>query len=302
LSKAFLNGSVLVRLIITVVAAWAGSVSLVASVAWGQTNNFIFDLRIRTDALGTGSYNLSPAGVSLPFWLEARCMAVTLAPGHANYGVMRASTGPAGQLPSFISVTDSVASTRLARGVVSPNGPGGFPLTGRAPLYRSGGPVNDSTASDWHSTTLNGPGGAAFGSGTGNQFGAFDLNGDRLHGFDAAASPLRFGATDPWASDFPATPIGEWSPWARLYNFDVLIPQTVGERSITLRAWAFMSAGVLKREVSDGMWLMTVTNANSGSRSVTATEVSFHVPRPWPTPSAATMMALGLCVAGRRRR
>lgn len=261
-----------------------------------QSNTFLYSLQIvpLNPPIAPGGFVCSDTPLTLSFELRARALATSLAAGNQNYGIMRAGNGPAGQTSSFIAVTDSVTSTRLLRGVVNPAGPGGFPLTGRAERFRSGGPVNDLTASPWHSVDQNGPGSTAFPSGTGNQFGAFDFNGDRLYGFDAYAGGLRTGESNPWLADFPVTPIGQFTPWTTLYRFDVRIENATSRRAVTINAAAFLQAGVATSEVF-GSWPMRLVQGTS----VPAAQYSIQF---CPSPSAATMCGLGLCVAARRRR
>jgi hypothetical protein len=156
------------------------AVAGLAASAVAQTNNFNFELQIApiggTVANG-GQLTLPATGGVVSFWLQGRSTAISLAAGQGNFGVGRATVGPAGQTPAFITVTDAVADTRLARGAIGTTGTGanaGTPLTGRGPLFRAGGTAG-SVVSPWHSATANGSGGGLFPSGTNNQMGAFDV-------------------------------------------------------------------------------------------------------------------------------
>jgi hypothetical protein len=272
--------------------------ALTGAAAFSQSNNFTYELRLISDQATSGQICAFGESVTISFWLEARARANSLAPGNANFGVVRAATGPSGLQPSAIQLTDSVAGSRLLRGVVNPSGPGGFALTGRMPGFRSGGPVTDTTVSPWHSTADNGPNPTPFPSGSNNAFGTFDANGDRLYGFDAYVGPFRTGAINPWIADFPSVPVGQFSAWSRVYKVDLLLVNPSVERFVELNFSAYLSAGVQTQNIGGDTWLMNVSASSPASGSVTGrTSVLIC-----PSPSAATMMALGLCVAGRRRR
>jgi hypothetical protein len=275
------------------------AVAGLAASAVAQTNNLSYELRLLGDSVNNGdTVSLPSSGGVVSFWLQARVRANTVAANTSNFGVGRATNGPAGQTPAFISVTDSVADTRLARGQVAADGGAGFALTGRGPLHRAGGPVDDLTDDAWHSATQNGTGGALFPSATGNQFGAFDQGGDRIYGFDAYIGPSRSGATNPWVGNFPATALGQFSPWANLYRVDVLVSGN-SARSVTVNAAAFLSMFTRAQNIGGGTWLANLTSPTTGAASVTAPAVTFNV---IPTPGAAALVGLGALAAGRRRR
>lgn len=275
--------------------------SLGASVS-AQTNNFLFDLRIvpiGEQLAPGGALNLPASGGVLSFWLQGRSTAISLAPGQRNFGVGRASNGPAGQTPAFITVTDQETNTRLSRGSIGITGTGanaGTPLTGRGPLFRTSG-TSGGTVSPWHSATENGSGGSMFPSGAGNAMGAFDQNGDRLYGFDCYAGGVLAGEENPYtARGFVEVPIGQASAWYNLYRFDVAVT-TNQPRQIVINAAAYMSAFVGFIDLGDS-WTGNLSGLATGSRSVTA---SPFVITP-PTPGAAAMVGLGALVAMRRRR
>jgi hypothetical protein len=264
-----------------------------ASVAVCQTNNFTYELRLNPvdpNVVSGGQFFVPPEGATIGFWVEGRARANSLGSGNSNYGVVRASTGPAGQTAAFISVVDSFGSTRLGRSVVTASGPGGFPLTGRMPLFRSTGPVDSATPSPWHSATLNGPGATAFPSNAGNQFGAFDLDGDRLYGFDCYVGPSRSGLNNPWLADFPITPEGQFSPWSRLYRVDVLVPD-IGARPLVVNAQAYLQAGVRAANIGGDTWLMNLTAAVPASGSATAAPFSLNLITRPPIPPNFTLLA-----------
>jgi hypothetical protein len=253
------------------------SVCFYGTTVTAQTNNFTYELRLVSEQVAPGGQiALPPGGGTIRFWLEARSRANSLGAGNSNFGVLRATTGPAGQLPSRISVVDSVPETRLARGPIGLSGTGanaGTPLTGRGPGFRAGG-TTDSTVSPWHSATQNGTGGAAFPSGTGNAMGAFDQNGDRLYGFDAYTGGSRVGESDPWIAAFPPVPIGQFSTWNRMYRVDLVVAPGP-TRSIELTYSAYLCSGVRTQDLG-GTWLMNITAASPASGSVTGS-FSFEV-------------------------
>jgi MYXO-CTERM domain-containing protein len=275
------------------------AVAGLSAAALAQTNNFTYELRLVSSQVApNGEIALPASGGTVSFWLEARSRANSLGAGNSNFGVLRATTGPAGQQPAVISVTDSVADTRLGRGLTGGTGTGanaGTALTGRGPGFRAGG-TTDSTVSPWHSATQNGTGGAAFPSGTGNAMGAFDSNGDRLYGFDSYTGGSRVGDSDPWITQFPAVPVGEFSGWNRMYAIDVLVSGN-SERVINLNFSAYLSSGVRTQDLG-GTWLMNITAASPASGSVTGS-TSFRVV---PTPGAAAVLGLAGLAAARRRR
>jgi uncharacterized protein (TIGR03382 family) len=270
-----------------------------AAPAMAQGNSFTYELRLVNEQLSRDGLILLPRqGGTVSFWLEARSRANSLLSGNFNYGVLRAGNSPSGQSPAVIQVNDPISpATRLARGQVSPAGPGGFALTGRAAGFRNGGPVDDATASPWHSTSENGSGGAAFPSGAGNEFGAFDFSGTRLFGFDAFAGTTRTGATNPWTTQFPAAPVGDFTPWNRMYRVDVQIVDGFTPRNVLVSVGAFLSAGI-RTVNSGGTWTMSYAGSGLGGQFVTGSATIPII----PSPSAATVMGLGLAVASRRRR
>jgi hypothetical protein len=285
-------------------SAIALAVTCLAASAMAQSNDFDYDLRIVeiNGAVGNGGDVLLPAaGGVVSFWLQGRTTANSLAPNRSNFGIGRISAGPTGQTPAFIRVTDSVAETRLGRGSIGASGTGanaGVPLTGRGPLFRTGG-TSDSVVSPWHSATQNGTGGRPFPSGTGNEMGVFDQDGDRLHGFDCYGGFQRFGADNAFvAAGFTPNSLGETSVWYNLYRFDVLVSGNTG-RSVTLNAAGYVAAFVAFREISAGVWVSNVTGPAAGSESAIAPAFTFNV---IPSPGAAALMGLGALAAGRRRR
>lgn len=241
----------------------------VASPSIAQITQFEYELRIRSldpSLANGGGIQVPSSGRTLNFVVEGRARAISLAPGNVNYGVGRLTVGPAGSsAPSQIRVIDNALATVLRRGVVNPSGPGGFPLTGRARLFRSGGPVGDSQASPWHSVDQNGPQGGLFPSGANNQFGAFDLDGDRIYGFDAYLGSSRTGETNPWLGDFPISAVGQFSLWRELYFFDVVVAPTITPRSVIIQAGGYMSAAIRAQDIGGGTWIMGLTAAQPGS-------------------------------------
>jgi hypothetical protein len=253
-------------------------VSMLSSRAVAQSNNFTYEARIRSldSTIFPGSVVSVPSeGRTVSFVLEARARANSLAVGNSNFGVARFNTGPTGQSPSAITLTDSVPDSRLRRGLIGAFGTGansGTPLTGRALGFRAGG-TTGAMISPWHSTEENGTGGFAFPSATGNAMGAFDLDGDRIYGFDSYAGGTRAGELDPWIADFPAVPMNEFSAWRTLYHFDVRLAPGA-DRPINLQATGYVAAGIRVVDLG-GSWTMNITPAAPASGSVSA-QYSFN--------------------------
>jgi hypothetical protein len=277
--------------------AWLLGVVIIASLgatASAQQNVIQYELRIRSldpDLVSGGGVIIPTTGRTVRFVVEGRSQAVSLAPGNTHYGLGRLSVGPTGSgVAAQIRLVDSAGASRLRRGEVAPSGPGGFPLTGRAPLYRTGGPVSDTVASPWHSTDVNGTNNGLFPSGANNQFGAFDLDNDRIYGFDSYLGPARQGVLNPWLVDFPVVPLGSFSPWKELYLFDAFLGPTIEPRIVTIQAEGFMAAAVRTQDIGGGNWLMSLASATNGAAGAIAPSFIFSAGRDTiPPPTFATL-------------
>lgn len=267
-------------------------VSMLVSPSYAQTNNFVMELRITSPDVANGGSIVDPSvGDRVRFYLEARATALSLAPGQRNYGVGRVSSGPVGQTPAFIQLTDGLNGSRLLRSEVGAVGTGanaGVPLTGRMNPFRTGG-TSAATVSPWHSRDLNGTGGAVFPSGTGNAMGAFDLDGDRIYGFDCYGSGTRAGETNPYLAFWPEVALGAASEWIRVYAFEVRI-DAGAFRQIRLDAAGYMSAYTTFIDLG-GSWSANLTGSTTGSQSV-STSFVFDVSNVIDPPSSVEIASV----------
>jgi hypothetical protein len=240
--------------------------AFVAVPAQGQSQ-YSYELRIRSLEPGLENGGTVPISASTPplrFVLEGRVRATQLVGANQNRGIGRFTSGPGGTPGvSNIAVLDPVFSSRLLRGQYREVGPGGFPLTGRGPKYRLGGP-GDTVASLWHSKDQNGPDSTPWPLRTGNTPGALDFNRGLIYAIDATMTSVRPGDVDPWLTDFPIVPLGEFSAWSEVYYFDVEVSPVQSRRTITLQAAGQLSAAIEAR-LSDTLWLMNFASPAQSS-------------------------------------
>lgn len=299
-----------------------------ASIASAQTG-YTFEYRIIADGdAGApsgvwGSLPLSNSATSIGFWIQARVSQTV----NTNWGIVRA-TAPAAPNCDFITVTDgaAIASTVLNRGRTSSATSGTGLHTGRGTGYTTGGLRSSAGNGIISQDTAAGNNGnnsgantnaaqmpAAFPGVTNAENGAFDNAGRRIYGFDAYVGATRSGIDDgdgnlvnPWnvngaAGSLTAAPVpnGQFSPWANLYRFVVILDGATNnvQRTITLDSAAQLNGSVQAAETSpgSGSYAMQV-----GPASQASAQYSFV----WgvPTPGAAALMGMGMLAAGRRRR
>lgn len=309
------------------------SVAGIASVACAQAG-YTFEYRFVADGDGSANAPAAPAaGTSMPisntatqigFWLQARVMQTT----GQNWGIGRAGA-PGAPNCDFISLTDSAsAATTLNRGRTSASVTATGLHTGRGAGYTSGGLRSSTTNGSISQDTATGNNGnnsgantnaaqmpAAFPGVTNAENGAFDNAGDRIYGFDCYVGATRSALDDgegnlvnPWnvngtAPSLTATPVpnGEFSPWASLYRFVVILDgSTVNtQRTIVLNSTVQLNGTLQAAETSPGSGNWAMQLANPGT--VMSAQYSFV----WgnvPTPGAAALMGMGMLAAGRRRR
>ena len=286
---------------------------------------YTFEMRLIPDGMAgspggpspSQTFNIGNLGDTLPtrigFWLQAR---VSQTSGQ-NWGITRASS-PAGGGASFISVGDPAAGTSISRGTVNAGGT----LFGRGVGYRNGGANSGNTG--------NTAGNAPFPGGAGNENGGLDNGGgggslmSRIYGFDSYVGPTRadtdFDADgdgdddgdglpeNPWGvngamhpANVSGTPVpndGTFSPWANLYRFWFDIHDMTTQRTAVISAAALLNGAVQAAPTSPG----GATYAMQLSAGQTLqTTFSLQIPA-WPTPGAASLLALGALTAARRRR